>query len=666
MTDLPDLISRFVLLTHEGNEARAQCPFHADDGESLRIGETWRCLECCEQEVHGADAIGFLMSWSGCTRALAEEQLTHALPDPYPTQYVPLRRPPFWGIKALLDHPKAKVWIHSSSEAVNVARVLLPPPERVHLGLILHRPWDDLSLLAGRQCVLAGVPEDMERLAVALGRKITGIQADLSTSGITAQEVLTSKRVYYNAHPLIINEDNKETFNGAAQQDGGDSRPLNPNQPARAAPPRKRKADSSTPEVKSKPETQPAQPTQAVDGLLLARTGEVKACEHNAKTLIAGAKPYDDLFFDDFLCRVRLAERDWSDHDDRDALCWLQSSNRVAGFTLGQTRTAVLALAYARRRDSLLEFVMGVPEWDGTPRIEFAFIEAWGAPDTALNRAASRNLFIAMHARAVKPGSQVDNLWVIEGPQGALKSASLRVLGGSLHAEISASVGTADFLRELRGIWVAEMSELDSLRGREASTVKRLLSAPSDRFVDKYDRHALAYPRRAVVVATTNEANYWQDATGARRLIPIQAGVINLEMIKDNRLQWFAEARHEFHAGRTWWEFPSGAQIEQEERQIVDPWEDILRRAIVQGRIDNYGTVPWPTEWISSADIMRDWIKLDAGLQGHSSATRLRKVMRRLGFEPQRFGKGRERGWALPATKLKNSATGTPRRNLAG
>ena len=73
--------------------------------------------------------------------------------------------------------------------------------------------------------------------------------------------------------------------------------------------------------------------------------------------------------------------------------------------------------------------------------------------------------------------------------------------------------------------------------------MKRLLSAPADRFVQKYALHAESYPRRAVAVATTNEATYWQDSTGARRLVPIKCGAIGVDMIAANRLQWFAEAR---------------------------------------------------------------------------------------------------------------------------
>ena len=78
-----------------------------------------------------------------------------------------------------------------------------------------------------------------------------------------------------------------------------------------------------------------------------------------------------------------------------------------------------------------------------------------------LTRAASRNFFVALIARAVHPGAKVDTLWTFEGPQGTFKSLALRALGRDFHAEITAPAGSVDFMRELRGIWIAELSELD-------------------------------------------------------------------------------------------------------------------------------------------------------------------------------------------------------------
>lgn len=378
--------------------------------------------------------------------------------------------------------------------------------------------------------------------------------------------------------------------------------------------------------------------------------GAIRACEHNASILIGEAPRFRELYFDEFLSRQRLAQRDWMDSDDLELLLWLQGAHSVPGFNLSHARNGARAVAYARRRDSLRLFIETLPKWDGTPRIEMAFIDAWGAADTPLMRSASLNFFIALVARAQRPGSQVDCLWTFEGPQGSFKSRALRELGRNFHAEITAPIGTTDFMRELLGVWIAELSELDSLRGKEASTVKRLLSAPQDRFVQKYALHAESYPRRAVAVATTNEAAYWQDSTGARRLVPIRCGQIRVDLIAECRLQWFAEALARLNSGATWWEFPEVIAQEQESRQQVDPWEDLLRDFMCNGKrgmgADGQGVKLWPESWISSTTIMREWLALPPAQQAQNSSTRLGRVMRRLGYQPERQGKGRERGWA--------------------
>jgi hypothetical protein len=374
--------------------------------------------------------------------------------------------------------------------------------------------------------------------------------------------------------------------------------------------------------------------------------GILLPCEHNAYRMMATAPAYDGLHFDEFLDRMRIDGRDWSDHDELQTLRWMQSKSGVSRFTLSQVRHAAQSLGFTRRLDSLRDFVNGLPVWDGTPRVALAFISAWGAPDTALMRAASQNFFIALIARALTPGAQVDTVWAFEGPQGKLKSKALRLVGGSLHAEISAPIGTPDFQRELLGIWIAELAELDAMRGREATTIKRLLSAPTDRFVQKYQLHAVSHPRRSVFVATTNEATYWQDSTGARRLVPVPCGELRLDLIEANRLQWLAEARQLHADGSTWWEFPNSILVEQEERQQIDPWEDVIRDFMLKPfGFDAQGQV-------RSSVVMSQWLDLAPSQQGKTAGTRLGQVMRKLGFKPVRIGKERARGWERADTDL--------------
>jgi hypothetical protein len=189
------------------------------------------------------------------------------------------------------------------------------------------------------------------------------------------------------------------------------------------------------------------------DPILRSSTGVIQPCELNALTFLKRAKQYEDIYWDDFLQRIRVGERDFLDGDVIAVQLWLQESTRQARFSRGHTQAAITSMAMERRRDSLIDYVESLKFLDAGTSIDTAFIEAWGAEDTPLTRAASRNFFIALVARALKPGVQVDTLWAFEGPQGCGKSQALRALGGVLHAEVGADIGTTDFMRELRGIW---------------------------------------------------------------------------------------------------------------------------------------------------------------------------------------------------------------------
>lgn len=249
MTDarsLVEVVSRFLPLKQNGAECHARCCFHADEGESLRVGLTWRCLGCAENEVNGSDAAGFLMSWSGCSRDEAEHQLGNGgLPPAMPVQVQPLRRACFWGLRALLDSPKginAIVWVHWVADGVHFGREHLAEG-RVHLGLCSGRPIDDesISLLDGRSCIL--IPDNREssfermdelasKLYAAGHAKVRYVrvqdQEDCYTwpSGLTPEQALTFVQEHVSTYPN----------NGAAQDysqrpnrsDSSDEPPLAP------------------------------------------------------------------------------------------------------------------------------------------------------------------------------------------------------------------------------------------------------------------------------------------------------------------------------------------------------------------------------------------------------------------------------------------------------
>ncbi len=233
---------------------------------------------------------------------------------------------------------------------------------------------------------------------------------------------------------------------------------------------------------------------------------------------------------------------------------------------------AMLHVAEEFKIDSGADYIKGL-RWDGTPRLNTWLSNAYGVPNDEYHVSIASNWMKGLVKRIVEPGCQFDYVLVLEGPQGIGKSSSLNALGGEWHVESTVSTETKDFFMQFQGKAIIEFSEGETLSRTEVKRMKAIITMRTDRFRPPYGRFSMDFPRRCVFAMTTNQEEYLKDETGNRRWLPVKCEQkADIDWIKNNRDQLFAEAYHRLTKGETTYEFPEELmRAAQEERRIHDP-----------------------------------------------------------------------------------------------
>jgi predicted P-loop ATPase len=268
------------------------------------------------------------------------------------------------------------------------------------------------------------------------------------------------------------------------------------------------------------------------------------------------------------------------------------------------------------------------PRWDGTNRLDGwlkTYLGATGGDEYL--RAIGPMFLISMVARVYRPGCKVDYMLVLEGEQGVAKSQACAILAGRWFSDaLPADIKGKDASQHFRGKWLIEVGELSAFTRAENEALKAFVTRDTEPYRPAYGRLEVIEPRQCVFVGTTNSPGYLKDETGGLRFWPVPIGKIDLEALRRDRDQLFAEAVARFKEVPQWWPDRDFEQRvikpEQDNRQEPDPWEGPIA-AYVEGKDE-----------VNVTDVARSGLDFEAMARvGTADQRRITAVLKKLGWE---------------------------------
>lgn len=308
----------------------------------------------------------------------------------------------------------------------------------------------------------------------------------------------------------------------------------------------------------------------------------------NIANSIQKCTPYADIYYNELDGETYINGERCEDKHIFEICGYLIKNVGIYSLRKETVSDAIKLLSGKITKNPLLEW-LNTLKWDGTQRVENFFRDYTLAGDTDYLRQVSKMLFVALVARAYKPGCTVDTMFVFEGKQHAGKSTLMKLITGHDQGDkllskrvldLKISAEHKDFQQTIQGAWVVEFGEMKDFDKQNINLIKQILSMKEDVYRLPYGERVIYRPRRCLFIGTSNTKDYLSDKTGNRRFIPIDMGdkphslKIN-EIIRD-REQLLAEAICLMNSGFDWTILPPEIHTENDKRVHYDYYEDKL------------------------------------------------------------------------------------------
>lgn len=254
---------------------------------------------------------------------------------------------------------------------------------------------------------------------------------------------------------------------------------------------------------------------------------------------------------------------------------------------------AICSVSDTNRFHPAREYLTGLV-WDQRPRLDKWLAYYMGAEDDDQKYLSfiGKKWLTAGVYRLMRPGCKFDHVLIAEGIQGEGKSTAFRVLSTFgrdfeeayfLDNVMISEINKKDTVQNMTGCVIVELAELAGFSKKDDDEIKNWIVRQIEKIRLPYAKTPVKFGRQFILAATTNNYNYLKDPTGNRRYWPFKAGKIDIESLKQDREQLWAEAVHYYNEGLYIGptdEEKKLAHAAQEKRRQIDAWDSEVMAAV--------------------------------------------------------------------------------------
>ncbi|KVD28191.1 hypothetical protein WI83_23585 [Burkholderia ubonensis] len=255
-------------------------------------------------------------------------------------------------------------------------------------------------------------------------------------------------------------------------------------------------------------------------------------------------------------------------------------------------------------------------------------------------------MWTALAGRVLDPGCEAPMVPVLIGAQGIGKTRAVKALAPApaFYTELNLADRDADASRQMRGRLVIELGELRGLHSRDAESIKAFISRTREDWVPKFKEFNTTFARRFLFVGTTNQDEFLDDDSGERRWLPVSIQSCDVDAVRRDCLQLWAEARDAFElVGIDWRDAEVLARTVHAQHKITDPWMPVIAQWLVTSDEFDGGQTPEMREFLQVHEVAGGALSLDAKRLEKREEMRIGKCLQSLGYSRARRYDGSRR-----------------------